>query len=129
MDVLVYIGDGRFHLEAAMISNPNLTAYRYDPYEKKITIEKYDHVQMLANRKDAITRAKDAKIFGLILGTLGRQGSPTVLRTLENRIKSLKKQCITILAPEIFPDKLKLFKSIDAFIQVSTLYLFIFFLQ
>lgn len=27
-DVLVYLGDGRFHLESAMIANPKLRAYR-----------------------------------------------------------------------------------------------------
>ncbi|XP_058791967.1 2-(3-amino-3-carboxypropyl)histidine synthase subunit 1 isoform X2 [Phymastichus coffea] len=119
VDVLMYIGDGRFHLEAAMISNPNLTAYRYDPYEKKITIEKYDHSQMLANRKDAIMKAKDAKVFGLILGTLGRQGSLSVFDTLRNRLISQNKIVINILASEVQPDRLKLFVGIDAFIQVA----------
>ncbi len=28
-DVLVYLGDGRFHLEAAMIANPGLRAFRW----------------------------------------------------------------------------------------------------
>ncbi len=31
---MVYVGDGRFHLEAIMIANPALAAYRYDPYSK-----------------------------------------------------------------------------------------------
>ena len=26
---LVYLGDGRFHLESAMIANPHLNAYRW----------------------------------------------------------------------------------------------------
>ena len=28
VDVMVYLGDGRFHLESAMIANPKLRAYR-----------------------------------------------------------------------------------------------------
>jgi 2-(3-amino-3-carboxypropyl)histidine synthase len=28
VDVFIYLGDGRFHLEAAMIANPKLKAYR-----------------------------------------------------------------------------------------------------
>lgn len=28
-DVLVFVADGRFHLEAMMIANPGLPAYRY----------------------------------------------------------------------------------------------------
>ena len=30
VDVMVYLGDGRFHLESAMIANPKLRAYRYE---------------------------------------------------------------------------------------------------
>lgn len=34
---------------------------------------------MKATRLSAIEKAKDAKTFGLVLGTLGRQGSTKVL--------------------------------------------------
>lgn len=47
--------------------------------------EKYEHEEMLTNRKGAIETATKAKRFGLILGTLGRQGSPKVLE-----VKNLK---------------------------------------
>merc|ERR1711939_293254 len=32
VDIILYLGDGRFHLESAMIHNPTIPAYRYDPY-------------------------------------------------------------------------------------------------
>lgn len=102
-----------------MIANPAIMAYRYDPYDQRITLEKYDHSEMLKNRKEAIEKAKVAKMFGVILGTLGRQGNLAVLNFIEKKLDSLKKQYITILTSEIFPDKLKLFEDVDAFIQVS----------
>lgn len=83
VDVLIYVGDGRFHLEAAMIANPSLKAYRYDPYSKKFTQELYDHSAMKEKRIESINLARHAKIFGLILGTLGRQGNPKVLDYLQ----------------------------------------------
>ncbi|XP_043261654.1 2-(3-amino-3-carboxypropyl)histidine synthase subunit 1 [Colletes gigas] len=118
-DSIIYVGDGRFHLEAAMIANPKLQAFRYDPYEKKLTEEFYNHEKMLDNRLMAIKHAKETGRFGLILGTLGRQGSINVLKNLENKIKSLGKENVIILLSEIFPDKIKLFKGVDAFIQVA----------
>jgi len=78
-DALVYLGDGRFHLESIMIHNPDLPAFRYDPYDKQFTRERYDHADMHSLRKHAIETAKKAKRFGLILGTLGRQGSVSIL--------------------------------------------------
>ena len=47
---LVFVADGRFHLEAAMIQNPTLAAYRYDPYSRVLTAEGYDTETMKAMR-------------------------------------------------------------------------------
>lgn len=116
---LIYLGDGRFHLEAAMIANPTLKAFKYDPYEKKFTEEQYDHLEMRRNRKRAIDQAQGAQKFGLILGTLGRQGSVKVMKYIEERIHFHNKQSSLILLSEIFPAKLDLFKDIDAFVQVA----------
>lgn len=63
-----------------MISNPSVRAYKYDPYSKTFTQEYYDHELMIDVRKMAIEEASKAKRFGLILGTLGRQGNPKVLQ-------------------------------------------------
>lgn len=116
---LIYLGDGRFHLESAMISNPTLEAFKYDPYEKKFTEEHYDHLEMRKNRKNAIDGAKTAKTFGLILGTLGRQGSAKVMQYIQSRLDYHKRQSVIVLLSEIFPTKLDLFKDIDAFVQIA----------
>ncbi|CAK1541547.1 unnamed protein product [Leptosia nina] len=116
-DCIVYLGDGRFHLEAIMIANPNIPAYKYDPYEKKFTSELYDHDIMKINRNNQIEVASNANYFGLILGTLGRQGSTKVLANLEKQITNCNRKYVKILLSEIFPNKLDLF-SIDAFVQV-----------
>lgn len=118
-DSIVYIGDGRFHLEAALIANPTLKAYKYDPYEKKVTEEYYNHELMQKYRKMAINQSVKAGKFGLLLGTLGRQGSNKVLSNLQDQLKDLNKQNIIILLSEIFPNKLKLFVQVDSFIQVA----------
>ncbi|CAG8517630.1 10345_t:CDS:2, partial [Paraglomus occultum] len=46
LDALIYLGDGRFHLESIMIANPDVPAFRYDPYSKKFTREYYDYADM-----------------------------------------------------------------------------------
>ncbi|GBP70064.1 2-(3-amino-3-carboxypropyl)histidine synthase subunit 1 [Eumeta japonica] len=117
-DALVYLGDGRFHLESIMIANPTVRAYKYDPYEKKFTVEEYEHKLMQENRYNQIKIAEVAGKFGLILGTLGRQGSIKVLANLEKQIVNANKQYIKILLSEIFPSKLALF-NLDAFVQVA----------
>ena len=87
-----------------MIANPGVPAFRYDPYSKKLTREWYDHREMRSNRATAVESARasiqqlslaggdgggggdddDGPLWGVILGTLGRQGS---LRQLEVRLR------------------------------------------
>jgi 2-(3-amino-3-carboxypropyl)histidine synthase len=80
---LIFVADGRFHLESVMIQNPCIPAYRYDPYGKHMTRESYDVASMKSVRLSAINAAKKCTVFGLILGTLGRQGSPGIFDRLE----------------------------------------------
>ncbi|XP_048468708.1 2-(3-amino-3-carboxypropyl)histidine synthase subunit 1 [Rhincodon typus] len=116
---IIYLGDGRFHLESIMIANPSVPAYRYDPYSKVLTHEFYDHEAMQAIRKDAIATAAKATMWGLILGTLGRQGSPKIMEHVEFQLRTLKVPYIIVLLSEIFPDKLRLFQEVDAWVQVA----------
>eukprot|EP00040_Diaphanoeca_grandis_P018968 m.99851 g.99851 ORF g.99851 m.99851 type:complete len:434 (+) comp27196_c0_seq2:186-1487(+) len=118
-DAIIYLGDGRFHLESIMISNPSVPAYRYDPYSKVLSHEKHETNQMLEQRQSAINKAAPAKKFGLILGTLGRQGSPKVLKNLQDQLTTAGREFIVVLLSEIFPGKLALFNDVDAWIQVA----------
>ena len=74
-----------------MIANPRVPAFRYDPYSKKLTRERYNHREMQTVRDNAVEIARrslavlsqssssnieaGAPLWGVILGTLGRQGS------------------------------------------------------
>jgi len=118
-DAIVYLGDGRFHLESIMIANPTIPAYRYDPYSKVFSLEEYDHKAMMTNRSAAIEQAKKAQHWGIILGTLGRQGSPKILDHLEELLKKCNKVYTIVLLSEVFPSKLQKFDAIEAWVQVA----------
>lgn len=102
-----------------MIANPTIPAYRYNPYDKTLTREGYDVDRMKTIRKDAVDRARGAKRFGVVLGTLGRQGNPAILKRLEARLKAAGRQYFVLLLSEVFPSKLAMFKDVDAWIQVA----------
>lgn len=118
-DAVIYIGDGRFHLESVMIANPRLAAYRYDPYSKVFSREHYDHDKMRQVRRDAILQAASGQKFGIILGSLGRQGSPSILGYLQEVMNTAGIEYTVVLLSEIFPEKLKLFEDIDVWVQIA----------
>lgn len=118
-DCIVYIGDGRFHLESIMLSNPNIPAYRYDPYHRRMTAEAYDHNVMRTTRAAAIESARHATKFGIVVSTLGRQASPRIIHDLHDKLTSAGKSVRVVMMPEIKPELLKCFDGIDAWVQVA----------
>lgn len=118
---LVFIADGRFHLEAFMISNPGIKTFRYDPYLGKLFLEEYDNKGMRETRKRAIEKAmKEARTWGIVLGTLGRQGNPRILERLQKRMEKKGFDYVVIMMSEISPARVALFEdSVDAWIQIA----------
>ncbi|KAJ3502861.1 hypothetical protein NLJ89_g8697 [Agrocybe chaxingu] len=132
-----YLGDGRFHLESIMIANPSVPAFRYDPYSKKLTRERYDHIEMQSVRDSAVQSAQrslsllsgresdpsdEVPPWGVILGTLGRQGNFKQLQAITHQLEACNTPIpyIQILLSELSPAKLALFNPhISAFIQTS----------
>ena len=132
-----------------MIANPRIPAFRYDPYTKRLQRELYDHAEMRRLRKKAVLEAQatledaslprgngndcnaanhtagptpSSRAWGLILGTLGRQGSTKVLDYLG---ESLHERCahipqVPILLSEVSPQKAQLFgEHLSVLVQTS----------
>lgn len=118
-DMILYLGDGRFHLESAMIHNPSLPAYRYDPYSRKLTRETYAHDEMQDMRHQAIRQARSARRWGIILGSLGRQGNPHTMTMIENLLNERNIPFINLLLSEIFPGKLAMMSDVDCWVQIA----------
>lgn len=118
-DALVFVADGRFHLEAMMIANPEIKTYRYDPYNSKLVEEAYDHDAMHSQRREAIDTARKAQRWGIVLSSLGRQGNPSIVKKLEGLLKESQKKVIHFVMSEITPNKLAEIENVDAWVQVG----------
>lgn len=127
IDLVIFIADGRFHIESAMIMNPKLPIFRYNPYDKTFTRELYNHIDMKITRKKVIETAislrksDPTKPWVVLLSTLGRQGNPKILNNLIKAAKNLSPPLpiIPVLMAEIQPEKLKNFKNTEVFVQIG----------
>lgn len=116
---IISISDGRFHLEAAMIQNPHATFYRYDPYQNKIYTEHYDLDDMKMRRAVAIKQLKAATHVGLVMGTLGRQGSLHILVQLEKLLCEAGKKFSRFLMSDVAPGNLLKYSEVDAWVEIA----------
>ncbi|KAG0477726.1 hypothetical protein HPP92_012445 [Vanilla planifolia] len=120
IDAIIFVADGRFHLEAFMIANPRIPAFRYDPYLGVLVLEEYDHEGMKKARKDAIYAAREARNWGIILGTLGRQGNTKVFDRVVDKMEEKGLEWTVVLMSEISPARIELFgESVDAWVQIA----------
>jgi 2-(3-amino-3-carboxypropyl)histidine synthase len=107
-----------------MIANPTVPAFRFDPYSKKFTRETYEHSEMRSVRADAVRAARRNLVeqgsasWAVLLGTLGRQGSVSVMQTVAGGLTDTP---LLVLLSELSPQKLALFPSelISTFVQTS----------
>ncbi|KAJ9649313.1 Diphthamide biosynthesis protein 1 [Coniosporium tulheliwenetii] len=93
-----------------MIHNPHLPAYRYDPYSRRLTHETYAHDELYELRNKAITTARSAKKWGLILGSLGRQGNPHTMTLIENQLRARGSH---------LPGKLAMMDEVECWVQIA----------
>ncbi|OEH76803.1 diphthamide synthase subunit dph2 [Cyclospora cayetanensis] len=138
ISTVVFLADGRFHLEASMIQNPGIRFLRFDPFTKFsseilapcilcvprisqcLYRESYDHQRLHKLRTSAIQKARTAKTVGLLFSTLGRQGSVGLAEDLLALLEKRGIAATPILMAEFAIHKLQaLFPFIDAFIQAS----------
>ncbi|KAF2351985.1 Diphthamide synthesis DPH1/DPH2 [Trinorchestia longiramus] len=117
---IVALGDGRFHLESIMISNPELDTYLYNPYNKVLSREYYDQPLMKRNRRKAIDEAAKASVWGIIFSTLGRQGNVAVKKHIEGELVAAKKKVVAVDHDQIYPDLFNaMSRHVDAWVQVA----------
>jgi 2-(3-amino-3-carboxypropyl)histidine synthase len=92
---------------------------RYDPYGRVLTREEYDQVGMRQARRAAIEAARTCPQWGLVLGTLGRQGNPATLGKIQNLLQEKGIKYSLVLLSEVLPDKLAMMPAVEAWVQVA----------
>ena len=74
---------------------------------------------MRAARKKAILAAAPAKHWGVVLGTLGRQGNPKLMSTLQAKLAAKGCHVTAVLLSEVTPVKLAALGHVEAWVQVA----------
>lgn len=77
------------------------------------------HCHSTRSSREAISRAKSAQTVGIILGTLGRQGNPAILRHLKQLLQRRGIRVCQFLMAEVMPQRLALHPEIDAWVQIA----------
>ena len=111
VDSILYVGSGNFHPMGVQLST-NVPVIAADPFTSEA--RKVDVEKIMRQRYAAMTRALDAKKWGVIVGMKPGQRRLDLAR----RIKETAGDAVIISIREITPDRLLSFK-VDAYVSTA----------
>ncbi len=120
VDSFLFIGSGNFHPLGLLLSTKK-PVIACDPYTCEIRLDELELLkeEILRQRYGAIARSKDAKHFGIIIGTkLGQQRIKLAIE-LEEIIKIRQKKSYIFTANHFNPLNLESFRKIDCFVSTA----------
>ena len=74
---------------------------------------------MKEQRSQSIQDLKSSNYIGLIMGTLGRQGSVHILEQLKNILRSVGKRFSVFLMSDVCQDAINKYPDIDAWVEIA----------
>lgn len=116
---IVYIGIENATLTNLLYNFKSSQFYSYNPVSKDIRKEGLNVNKLLRKRYFYIEKVKDAKIIGILLGTLGVKNFVEILNRVKSIIKKAGKKSYTFIVGKINVAKLANFMEINIFVQIA----------
>lgn len=114
-DAFLYVGSGNFHALGIKLFTEK-PVFIADPYTDEVrTVDEFAD-RILRIRFAKITRAKEAKKFGIIVSSKKGQFRLVLARNLKNLIDKNGKEAFIIMMDNISPDLLLPYVDLDAFV-------------
>ena len=81
---VLYIGDGKFHIESVLFFNPNVKIVQFNPLNRSIVQIGFKFIEAIVEREYFIEKGLFfSKSCNIIFGALGRQGNMKILKTVK----------------------------------------------
>lgn len=117
--VLLYIGPESRTLTNVMFTFNQCHCYSFNPQTKCLRKESVSVNRHMMRRYYMIEKAKDAKIVGILVGTLGVLHYLSVLSHLKNLIRRAGKKSYTLAVGKLNVAKLANFQEVDVYVLVA----------
>jgi 2-(3-amino-3-carboxypropyl)histidine synthase len=105
---IIYLGDGRFHLESIMLANPHSYFLQYNPFSHFFFGVDFSLLNFLREREFILFKSFfKKKNSALIISSLGRQGNSKILKRFKELSDKKNFNFFYGSIGEISPDKLE----------------------
>ncbi|KAJ7749068.1 putative diphthamide synthesis protein-domain-containing protein [Mycena maculata] len=116
---IIYIGGESLGLTNLLITHSACSVYSYDPAIKAARLESGRTNRLLMRRYATVQKARDADVFGILVGTLGVASYLPLIQHLRALLARARKKSYTISVGKLTPSKLANFPEIECFVLVA----------
>ncbi|KAJ7688973.1 putative diphthamide synthesis protein-domain-containing protein [Mycena rosella] len=116
---IIYIGGESLGLTNLLITHSACSVYSYDPSTKAARLESSRTNRLLMRRYATVQKARDADVFGILVGTLGVASYLPLIKHLRALLARAHKKSYTISVGKLNPSKLANFMEIECFVLVA----------
>ncbi|KAL1743806.1 putative diphthamide synthesis protein-domain-containing protein [Schizophyllum fasciatum] len=116
---ILYVGGESLSLTNLLLTHSTCDLYSYAPDTRDIRLESSKTNRMLMRRYAAVQKARDADVFGILVGTLGVASYLPLIKHLREVLKRAQKKSYTISVGKLNPAKLANFMEIECFVLVA----------
>ncbi|TDH68432.1 hypothetical protein CCR75_007666 [Bremia lactucae] len=116
---LLYIGAESAHLDCILMRYSAVDCFSYNPEMNCTRKEGVSVNRLLMRRFYLVQQAKEAQVFGILMGTLGVNRYLDVVHGLQNLIKKSGRKSYLFVVGKVNVAKLANFAEIDAFVLVA----------
>jgi len=118
-DVVLYVGPESISLTNLLITHGVSEIHAYDPTARQARIESYAMNKLLMRRYAVVQKARDADVFGILVGTLGVASYLPLISRIRKLLARAQKKSYTISVGKLNPSKLANFLEIECFVLVA----------
>ncbi|KAK7681839.1 hypothetical protein QCA50_015186 [Cerrena zonata] len=116
---ILYIGGENLSLTNLLMTNSSCQVHSYDPSTQSTRLESARVNKLLMRRYATVQKARDADVFGILVGTLGVASYLPLISHLRTMLAKSHKKSYTISVGKLNPAKLANFMEIECFVLVA----------
>ncbi|MDH7507670.1 MAG: diphthamide synthesis protein [Candidatus Thermoplasmatota archaeon] len=120
VNIFLFIGSGNFHpLGLMLITKKKVIAC--DPYTNEVKEKELDDLKemVLRQRYGAIARSKNARVFGILIGTKTGQQQVDLAYKIKEKLNTYEKKSYFFVLNNFTPLKIQSFLGIDCLISTA----------
>ncbi|KAF7789170.1 hypothetical protein EIP86_000107 [Pleurotus ostreatoroseus] len=117
--IILYVGGESLALTNLLITHALCEVHSYDPKTRTSRLESSRSNRLLMRRYAAVQKARDADVFGILVGTLGVASYLPLISRLRALLAGAYKKSYTVTVGKLNPAKLGNFLEIECFVLVA----------